>query len=283
MKIQLIADSCCDVTPQLRAALRLRSVPLNITVDKTRHFTDDETLDVKELLAAMKASKHPVATAAPSPEDYASAMRGADAAIVLTLSSKLSGSYNAAMAGKTLVQEETPDMPVAVLDSKSASAGQLRQALKARELIDDGLGFNDVVAKMHDFIDNMRTLFILEDLSSLVKNGRIPKLAGAIGSAMMMRPIMGENGNGEIIPVEKIRGSAKAFARLVEIISDATAGKKNRSILLCLSYCNQPQRALELKKQILTACPAIEDVILAPTGGLSTCYANDGGVVVAYG
>lgn len=280
MKIQLIADSCCDTTPAMRKSLGLELVPLKITVEG-REFVDDETLSVKELLAAMKASKKPISTAAPSPEDYAALMRCSEASVVVTLSSKLSGSYNAAMAGRNIVLEETPDKKVMVFDSKSAASGELRIVMRICELMDQGQDFDAICGQIPAYIDGMRTFFVLEDLSNLVKNGRIPKLSGMLGTVLMLRPIMGENGEGEIIPLEKVRGTAKALARLVDLVAERTLKALPKSLLMTMSYCNNAQRAGELKKQFLAKCPALSDVLLSPTGGLSTSYANDGGIIIA--
>lgn len=281
MNIKLIADSCCDVTPAMKKTLQLGIAPLKITVDSTHEYVDDGTINIKAMLADMKASKLPVSTAAPSPEDFATLMREGDAAVVVTLSHHLSGSYNAALAARDIVLEETPEKQILIFDSKSASAGETRLMLQVAELIAKGKTMEEIAEEVPPFINNMRTLFVLEDLSNLIKNGRIPKMAGVIGTMLMLRPIMGENGDGEIIPIEKVRGSAKALERLVEIIADKTAAAKN--LILTLSYCNNAERASTLKGRILEACPAIADVILTPTSGLSTCYANDGGVVVAFG
>lgn len=282
MKIQLIADSCCDVTPALRSTLNLLSAPLKITVDGTKEYVDDANLSVPKLLADMKASNKPVATAAPSPEDYASLMRRQEQSMVVTLSRHLSGSYNSAMAARDMVLEEDPDKKIMVFDSKTASAGELRIALYINELIHKGLSFEEICEIVPPFIDRMRTLFVLEDLSNLIKNGRIPKMAGMLGTVLMLRPIMGEDGEGQIIPIEKVRGTQKALARLVEMVAEKTSQALKGSILLTLSYCNCPDRANDVKKMLLASCPALTDVIMAPTSGLSTAYTNNGGIVLAF-
>lgn len=278
--IQLIADSCCDTTPAMRAAMGLCVVPLTITVDGDKEYRDDGNIPIKKLLADMKASKNPITTAAPAPGEYAELMRNADACVVVTLSSKLSGSFNSAMAARDLVLEEFPDKRIFVIDSKSAAAGQLRIVLQLESMLLRGATMDEIEEEMPAFVDNMRTLFVLEDLGNLIKNGRIPKLAGMIGTMLMLRPIMGENGNGEIVALEKVRGTIKALGRLVEILNEKT--QKAKDIILTLSYCNCPERAADLKKMILDACAAIKEVVLVPTGGISTVYANQGGVIVAF-
>ncbi len=281
MKFQIIADSCLDYTPAIKQSLELQSAPLKITIDDTV-YTDDGTLDIDDLLAAMRATRRPIQTAAPAPEEYAELMRKADASFVITLSQKLSGSYNAAMAGKAIVLEETPDKQIHIFDSKSAAAGELCVAFYLKEQIQKDLSFNDIVHNVTAFIDSVRTFFVLEDLSTLIKNGRIPRMQGKLGTVLMVRPIMGEDGNGEIMPIEKVRGTRQALNRLVRIVAKKTAHLPAKSTLLTLSYCNDAERGVELKKKLLQECPALYDVIITPTGGLSATYANNGGVILAF-
>lgn len=280
MSIQIIIDSCCDVTPALRRALRFEVASLTVRVGE-QSFRDDETLSVPALLQAMKACKDSATSACPSPEEYASLMRRADQSVVVTLSSKLSGSYNAAMVARDMVLEEFPEKRIHVFDSESASAGELRVALLLRQYIDGGMEFDEIVEKTTQFIAGMKTFFVLEDLSNLVKNGRISKVAGLMGTMLSIRPIMGENGHGEIIQLDKVRGTQTAIRRLVEIVAAHTSQFPQNTLTLVLSYCNCPQRAAELKEKLLAASAALREVILVPTCGISTLYANDGGVVLA--
>ncbi|MEF9865454.1 MAG: DegV family protein [Oscillospiraceae bacterium] len=281
MEPKIIVDSCCDLTPALRNVLRLEVASLKIT-SNGKEFVDDENIDVKDLLANMKASRGPVATACPAPDDYARLMEKADESFVVTLSSKLSGSYNSASVARDMVLEAHPEKKIYIIDSESAAAGELRIALLLREMVDSGMPFDDIQTKIRAFTDKLCTLFVLETLDNLVKNGRITKMAGMIGTMLNLRPLMGENGHGEIIALEKIRGTQNALRRLVDMVAEKTAQCTQNSITLVMSYCNCPERANELKKDFLATCSALKEVIMVPTGGLSTAYASDGGVIVAF-
>lgn len=281
MNIQIIVDSCCDVTDALRNVLSLSLASLKITVGE-HFYEDDGTIDTGVLVADMKACRTAPTTACPSPEEYAALMSQADASLVVTLSSKLSGSYNAACVGRDLALEKAPEKKIHVFDSESASAGETRIALLLRDMIDGAMGFEEIVEKATAFIANMKTHFVLEDLGNLVKNGRISRTAGFVGTMLNLRPIMGENGHGEIIPLEKVRGTANAMRRLVELVAEETDHLPAASKLLVLSHCNCQERAMQLKKAFLERCAVFKDVIVVPTGGLSTVYANDGGIVIAF-
>lgn len=281
MEIQIIADSCCDLPPTLRRVLRVRTASLTIRVDDGE-FIDDENLDIPALMAAMKQSANAPTTACPAPEAYAAMMAQAPMTFVVTLSSRLSGSYNAACVGRDMALEADPSLKICVLDSESASAGETRIVMLLRDLIDAGLAFEEIEQRARAFIAPMRTRFVLEDLSHLVKNGRISKMAGFVGTVLNLRPLMADNGHGEIVCLEKIRGTANAMKKLVEHVAAETADAARASIVLVLSYCNCAPRALELQKNLLASCAALKDVIMVPTGGISTVYADDGGVVLAF-
>ena len=282
MAITLIADSGCDLTPALKNLMKVQLIPFKLLVGE-EHFVDDETLDVRNLLAHMKRSKSAASTACPAPEEFAAAMRAADECIVITLSAKLSGSHNSASVARDMVLEEFPDKKIGLIDSESAAPGETRLAMLAHEMITAGATFEAVVARMTEMAKNeLHTLFVLESLDNLIKNGRISKAAGVLGSMLSLRPVMSDDGHGEIACVEKVRGTANAMKRLVEVIQDMTESAAKGSIQLVISQCNCADRALALKKDLLARCAALKDVLIVPTYGLATIYANDGGIVIAF-
>ena len=181
-----------------------------------------------------------------------------------------------------MVLEETPDKKIYVFDSESAAAGETRLALLLRDMIDAGMEFDEIVEKANAFIAGMSTRFVLEDLGNLIKNGRISKAAGLVGTMLNLRPIMSDNGHGEILCLEKVRGTQNSMRRLVELVGEQTAHLAQGSLTMVLSYCNCVERAGDLKKEFLAKCAAVREVIMVPTGGLSTVYANDGGIVLAF-
>lgn len=282
MGIHLIVDSCCDHTPELKEKLGLHVAPLKIQVVGGHQYIDNGEIEVKDLLADMAASKQPASSACPSPEEYARYMRQYEECLVVTLSSKLSGSYNAARNAMEIVREEHPEKRIYIFDSKSASAGELRIALYIKELIDAGKSFDTIVLMTERLISEMRTLFVLEDLSNLVKNGRLNKVSGILASVLSLCPILGDDGKGEIRMVSKARGSKMALNKMVELLKEYTASIAPRSLLMVLAHCNCPARAEGLKRAILEHCAAFREIITVPTGGLSTMYANNGGIILAY-
>ena len=278
----ILADSCCDLSPELLKKTQAKIAPLTITIDDT-HYVDDGTVDIPPYLAAMKASKNPVRSACPSPDLYAEPIRATEGdCFIVTLSAKLSGSHNAASLGVQLAQEDMPEKKVHVFDSESASAGETYIALMIHDLIAAGKSFEQIVELVEEKIRSMHTLFVLDSLDNLVKNGRISRTVALLANVLSIRLLMSDDGHGAIKNISKARGIKGALGQMVETCRKHTEGLAAASQRLVISYCNCPERARQVRDMIREKCPAIGEIILTPTSALSSMYANDGGIVIAY-
>ena len=278
----ILADSCCDLSPELLKKTQAKIAPLTITIDDT-HYVDDGTVDIPPYLAAMKASKNPVRSACPSPDLYAEDIRATEGdCFIVTLSAKLSGSHNAASLGVQLAQEDLPEKKVHVFDSESASAGETYIALMIHDLIAAGKSFEQIVELVEEKIRSMHTLFVLDSLDNLVKNGRISKTVALLANVLSIRLLMSDDGHGAIKNISKARGIKGALTQMVETCRKHTEGLAAASQRLVISYCNCPERARQVRDMIREKCPAIGEIVMTPTSALSSMYANDGGVVIAY-
>ena len=278
----ILADSCCDLSPELLKKTQAKIAPLTITIDDT-HYVDDGTVDIPPYLAAMKASKNPVRSACPSPDLYAEDIRATEGdCFIVTLSAKLSGSHNAASLGVQLAQEDMPEKKVHVFDSESASAGETYIALMIHDLIAAGKSFEQIVELVEEKIRSMHTLFVLDSRDNLVKNGRISRTVALLANVLSIRLLMSDDGHGAIKNISKARGIKGALGQMVETCRKHTEGLAAASQRLVISYCNCPERARQVRDMIREKCPAIGEIILTPTSALSSMYANDGGIVIAY-
>ena len=280
--MKILVDSCCDLSNELRARTQAAVAPLTITIDG-EDYVDDGTVDIPSYLAKMSASKKTPRSACPSPDTYARDIeRAQDACFVVTLSSKLSGSHNAAALGANLAKESCPDKPVHVFDSESASAGETYLALMLRDLIDAGRSFEEIVSAVEDKIRSMHTMFVLDTLDNLVKNGRLNKAIALIAGVLSIRLLLSDDGSGDIKLLGKARGIKGALAQMVDTCRKHTEGLAAGSQRLVLSYCNCLERANQVAAMIREKCPAIGEIVLTPTSALSSMYAGDGGIVIAY-
>lgn len=280
--MKILVDSCCDLSPELLERTKASVAPLTITIDGT-DYVDDGSVEIGPYLEAMRTSKTPARSACPAPGLYTEQMlSGEKDCFVITLSSKLSGSYNAAVLGREHALEEAPERRIYIFDSESASAGETYLALMLRELIDAGKSFEEIIGAVENKIRSLHTLFVLDSLENLVKNGRVSKAIGLLANVLSIRLVMSDDGSGAIRQLAKVRGIRGALAQMVETCRRHTEGMVAGSQRLVLSYCNCLERAQQVCQMIREKCPAIGEIVMTPTSALSSMYAYDGGIVIAY-
>ena len=203
----------------------------------------------------------------------------ADDIYVVTLSSQLSGSYNSACLAKELFIEEHGAKNIEVIDSKSASVGQTLIVMKIQELVAQGKSFEEVARLANEYRDEMDTKFVLENLDNLRKNGRLSNLQAIIASALNIKPIMGATPEGSIMKVDQARGMKKSLISMAQIIAAEVKNAEER--IFGIAHCNNRERA-ELVKAEIEKVAKFKEVFIVDTAGVSSLYANDGGIVVAY-
>lgn len=277
VKFKIVADSSCDLNEELKKKLNIGLVPLKIDVEDYT-FIDDDSLEVDKLLNAMKNSKEPIKTSSPSPGDFLKEYGKGENVFVVTLSSALSSTYSNAVLAKNIALENSNKF-IHIFDSLSASVGETLVSLKIFNLIQENFSPKDIVEKVEEYIKNMKTFFILESLENLMKAGRVSKVMGHIASVLSIKPIMGDDGDGTIRLVEKVRGGKRAFKRLVEIIGEEGDGFEDK--ILGIAHCNALNKAEELKRKIEEKYN-FKQIIIVDTAGLSTAYADDGGIIIAF-
>ena len=277
MAYKIIGDSCTDITKEMKESGLVSLVPLTLSVEN-EIFVDDETFDQRLFIDKMKASEECPKSACPSPERYMREFEGEEECYVITLSSKLSGSYNSAALARSMYLEEHPEAKIEIVDSRSASCGQMLIAVKIKELKDAGFSFEEVKENITRFRDEMETKFVLESLENLRKNGRLTHMSAMIANVLNIKPVM-EAREGEIFKVDQARGMNKALIRMVEYI-EADAKEATKKVL-GISHCNNRERAEFVKHEILKRVP-FKDCIIVDTAGVATLYANDGGIIVSY-
>ena len=273
----LIVDSGCDISEDLidHESCKLSYIPLNLQLDD-KVYLDDENLDIEEYLVNMERSAG-VKTSAPSPELFFERFKFGDSVFVVTLSSKLSATYQSAMTAKRMYMEECSQKFIHVFDSLSASVGQGVIAMKISELMKKGLDNLDIAEQVDGFIKEMQTYFILDKYDNLVKTGRIKPYIAKLASFLNVKPICSAF-EGEIKMADKARGYAKAVTKLVELVKANTPNIEDK--VVAISHCKCYEKAVALKDEILKHLN-VKDVLIQECRGVVATYANRGGVVVA--
>ena len=263
MSYKVVIDSCGELLDEWKQDPRFESVALTLSVDGV-NIIDDETFDQADFLKRVAECPECPKSACPSPERYMRAFDcEAEHVYAVTLSAELSGSYNSAVLGKNLLQEDHPDRQI---------------AMKIQECEEAGFPFEKVIETVEEYIEQQHTFFVLDNLETLRKNGRLSKVKALVASALKIKPVMGSTEEGAICQLDQARGMNKALVKMAQAIVEKTADSGQKT--LAISHCNCHERAILLKNALEERMP-IKKIVILDTAGVSSMYANDGGVIVA--
>lgn len=277
MSYKIIVDSCGELTEEMKESGRFVTAPLSLEVDGCR-IVDDATFDQADFLKRMAESPNCPKSSCPSPEVYMEHYRCEEERVyAVTLTAELSGSYNSAVLGKNLYEEEYGPKQIYVFNSRSASVGETLIALKIQECEEAGMGFDQVIETVEAYIEEQNTYFVLESLDTLHKNGRLTGVKALVASALNIKPIMGATPEGTIKQLSQARGINKALTKMVDEIVKEVINPAEK--ILAIAHCNCKERANCVKMMIEQKIKT-KKIIILDTRGVSTLYANDGGIIV---
>lgn len=274
MKYKIVVDSSSDLTKNYIKDdnVGFEVVPLKVNV-LDKEFVDDENVDVDAMLKAMASTKEKSCSACPSPETFKNSFEGAENVICITMTSKLSGTFNSAY----LAASECTNN-VCVIDSKSTAGVLILLVDKAYELMKQNKEFKEIVDELNEYQKNINLLFVLDKFDNLVKNGRMSKLTAVIATCLYIKPLCIAQ-EGEIKVYEKPRTRKKSIARLVDNIGEISKNKENRKIYI--SHCKCEEDALLVKSMLEERYPS-SDVKITAMRGLTSFYALDNGLIVGF-
>lgn len=276
MNYKIVVDSCCELPEEYKKDERFQIVPLGLEVGDYR-VPDDENFDQKEFLEKVASCPQCPRSSCPSPEKFREAYHAdAEEIYVITLSSRLSGSYNSAELGKKLYHEKYGEKNIHVIDSESASCGETQIAMKIVEAKEAGCDFEETVRRAEEFRDGLKTYFVLDNLETLRKNGRLTGVKALVASTLSIKPVM-VGDHGSIRQKSKAIGINKALARMADSLVEEVKDTESRTLMI--THCNCPERA-QYMRQLMKKRAAYQKVVIMDTAGISSMYANDGGVIV---
>lgn len=278
MKWNIIGDSACDLfaIDDLGENERFATVPMKIQVGE-KEFVDDEFLDVPEMMKEMREYEGRTGSACPSPNDWANEFMKADMTIAITITSKMSGSYNSAMTAKSIVEETNPEKKIYIVDSKSAGAGIAIIMYKIHELIKQYNDFDKITEKIEKLVEDTNLLFVLSSFNNLIKNGRMNPIVGGIASKLRIKILGCASEKGELSIVSKVRGEGKIVA---SIVSQMKERKYNGSKVM-IAHCGNLTLAKQLKEDLLLKWENAK-VCIRETRGLCSYYAEERGIMVGF-
>ena len=274
MKYKIVVDSSCDLTNEYikDKNIGFEVVPLTIHVDENE-YVDNNELNIDIMLEAMHTSKNKSTSSCPSCGYFAKAYEEAENVICITMTSKLSGTYNSAYLGS-----KDSKSKVHVVDSKSTSGAMRLLVDKTYELMKEDLPFEDICNKLEEYKKDLNLFFVLDKFENLVKNGRMSKLTAFIATALYIKPLCCEQ-DGTIEIYEKPRTMKGALNKLVESIEKKTPTTEGKTCVI--SHCKNEKDALYLRDEIAKKYK-FKEIIISEMKGLCSFYALEKGIIVCF-
>jgi DegV family protein with EDD domain len=240
-------------------------------------YIDDAGLNVADMVEALKNFKGKSGSSCPNVGEWLEAFGNAENVFGVTITKNLSGSYNAACQAAEEYMQIFPSRKAFIFDSLSAGPELAMIIDKIKELVQQGLDFHAIVEKVLSYHNHLHTLFCLQSLTNLARNGRtspaVAKIAGVLGIQ-----ITGDVKGGTITPVHKVRGEKKALASIVEMMKEKGIfdGAKVR-----IAHCYALEKAQALVELVRSHFPNC-DFHIEPCGGLCSFYAEAGGLMIGF-
>ncbi len=273
-QFRIVADSAADLTALERVPFA--SAPLKI-ITTEKEYLDDTALDIGAMVEDLKHYKGRSTSSCPNAQEWLKAFGDARYIFGVTLTSGISGSFNAAQVAKEIYESEHPDRRVFLVDSLSAGPGETILVEKLQELVCAGLSFDDICKEIQAYQKQTGLWFMLESLTNFANNGRVSpavaKICGVLGICIVGKA----SDAGTLEPVDKCRGQKKALDAIVHHLKES--GFRQGKVLI--AHCFNESGAQALREKILAAFPQA-NVRIYSTNGLCSFYAEKGGLLVGY-
>jgi DegV family protein with EDD domain len=275
--VALVTDSTAYLPAGLADARGIRVVPLEVRLGD-RVGREGVDIDAAAVSAAL-ANHRTVQTSRPAPAEFVTTYRaaladGAAGVVSVHLSRELSGTWDAAWLA---AQEVGPDR-VRVVDSRATAMGLGYAVLAAADVADAGAGAATVEGAAADVAGRCRVFFCVDTLDRLRRGGRIGAAAALLGSALAVKPLL-HVAQGRIVPLEKVRTTARAAQRMVELAARA-AGDGPAD--LAVHHLGAADRADELAERLRERLPRVARLLVSEVGAVIGAHAGTGllGIVV---
>ncbi len=273
MKIKIVADSSADLL--VLEGVAFSCIPLTIIANE-KEYVDDVFLNIDEMVRDLSEYKGKSGTSCPSCGVWLESFEGFDEIYVVTITSKLSGSYNSASIAKKMYLESNPNVKIHVFDSLSTGPEMQLLIEKILELIKENNSFDDVVTKATNYLSNTELFFSLESLHNLAHNGRISRLSEFAAKILNIR-IVGKAYEGQLQLLNKCIGFKRTFRTVIEHLINA----KYRGGKIRISHVNNLEFANSIKGYFVDLFKEV-DIKICNARGLVTYYAESGGILIGF-
>ncbi|MCR5255108.1 MAG: DegV family EDD domain-containing protein [Acetatifactor sp.] len=270
--MKFVTDSSCDI-------YELNGTPINVAPLKIstaeREFTDNESLNVHEMLDYLASYRDRSYTACPSTDSWLQAFEGGSEIYVVTMTSNLSGTYNSACIAKDLYLEKHPEAKICITDTLTTGPEMHLVMEKILEYKEKGRTFEEIETGIKDYLKTTRLFFSFKSLHNFAQNGRVSKVVASLVGKLNISIIGTATADGNIDPQFKIRGEKCVLNKLTtEMYS---AGFKGGKLRIC--HIENEDLAMKLGDLVKEKYPDT-DLSVYPARGLCSYYGERGGIII---
>jgi DegV family protein with EDD domain len=272
----LVTDSTAYLSPEAVAAHGIGVVPLHVVLggQERREGVDVGPGEVAEALRSFR----PVSTSRPSPQAFLDVYReladkGADSIVSVHISADMSSTIGSAQ----LAANQSP-VPVTVIDSRSMGMAMGYAVLAGAEVASGGGSAEEVAEVVRARCQGATVVFYVDTLEHLRRGGRIGKANALLGSALAIKPILGLR-DGAIVPLERVRTSSRAIARLEELAVEAAAGAEGVDV--AVHHLDSLERAEKLAERLRSRIDGLEELVVVELGAVVGAHVGPGTLAIA--
>ena len=273
MSFRIVSDSSSNVLSM--GDSNYTTVPLKIIAEK--EYIDDAALDLFGMMEDLRNHKGKSGSSCPNVGEWLDAFGDAEEVFCVTISRNLSGSYAASVQAGEAYMEEHPGRKVFTFDSLAVGPEMMMIVDKIRQCEAAGDDYETTKAKVLEYHNHTHTVFCLESMLNLARNGRVSIAVAKIAGMLGIR-VVGIAADGQVTPVHKPRGAKKATQTIVEMVKER--GFKDGNILR-VAHCYAPEAAEDLRKALVAEFPNAQ-FQLEHTTALCSFYAEAGGLIIGF-
>lgn len=273
-KFKLIVDSSSNMVND--PAHNVEVVPLTVSFGG-KDYIDDQNLNIQEFLSDMNKNQVAGKTTCPSIQAWLDALEGTEKAIIVTMTSGMSGTFSSALQAKNMYEEKHPSSQIIVVDSRSAGPELTIVLHGIEKMIQGDIRFVDLEEEIAEFRMHTHLLFILQSLHNLSLNGRVSPTVAKIAGLLKINLIGTASKDGKLEPLTKARGMKKAIRELLKYMKDDNYHGGE----VIIDHCENERDAETIKEKLQAEYPDAQ-ITIRPMHGLCSFYAEEGGLMIGF-
>lgn len=272
--IKIIIDSSSNMESDPEHNLQV--VPLTISFNG-KDYIDNQNLNIKEFLSDMNKNQVAGKTTCPSIQAWLDALKGTEKAVLITMTSGMSGTFSSALQAKEMYQEKHPTSQIIVVDSRSAGPELTVVVNGIRQMLQNNIRFVDLEEEIAKFRVHTHLLFILQSLHNLSLNGRVSPAVAKIAGLLKINLIGTASKEGKLEPLGKARGMKRAIREVIKYMKDDNYHGGE----VIIDQCENQKDANTIKEKLLAEFPDVR-ITIRSMHGLCSFYAEEGGIMIGF-